>query len=311
VTAICLKAGDHDLPQNVEVFSLGKETGRSRFKYVRNFYRYISSRRGQYDAVFVHMNQEYVLLGAFLWKLWGKRVYMWRNHHAGDWKTRLAVALCDRVFCTSRFSYTARFKKTVLMPIGIDTEKFSDKGGRVAGSVLFLARIAPVKRPDLLLRALAPLARADVPFSVSIYGDTLPKDQAYAGGLRALVAELGMADRVSFHPGVPNDQTVGVYSAHDIAVNLSTSGMFDKTIFEAMACGALSLSSNENLRGEVDPRLLYKEGDEGDLTENLRGLLSLSSAEKDSLRGICRRYTVERHSLTSLRDRLFDMMSRP
>jgi len=61
VTVICLKKGETNLPDNVKVLSLGKETGRSRIKYLLNFYRYIWQYRGNYDNIFVHMNEQYVL----------------------------------------------------------------------------------------------------------------------------------------------------------------------------------------------------------------------------------------------------------
>ena len=41
--------------------------------------------------------------------------------------TRLAVALSDKVFYTSPLSFTARFKKAVQMPVGIDTDLFKRK----------------------------------------------------------------------------------------------------------------------------------------------------------------------------------------
>ncbi|HRH30994.1 MAG TPA: hypothetical protein PK886_02950, partial [Candidatus Paceibacterota bacterium] len=63
VVVVCLKKGEFDLLENVEVLSLGKEGGVSRIKYIFNFYKYIFKERKNYDVVFVHMNEEYVLLG--------------------------------------------------------------------------------------------------------------------------------------------------------------------------------------------------------------------------------------------------------
>src|SRR3989344_9634434 len=156
VTVICLYKGEYHLPENVQVFSLGKERGESRLKYIWNFYKYISREQKNYDAVFVHMNQEYVLLGGLVWKILGKKIIMWRNHGAGNFLTRLAVMFCDKVLCTSKFSYTAKFKKTSLMPVGIDTKLFEADPTitRKTKSILFLARMSPVKRPDFLLAAL-------------------------------------------------------------------------------------------------------------------------------------------------------------
>lgn len=304
VVAVCLKKGDVELPANVEVLSLGKETGQSRFKYLSNFYKYIFGQR--YDAVFVHMNQEYVLLGGIFWKLMGKSVYMWRNHHKGSVLTDIAAALCDKVFCTSRFSFTAKYKKTVLMPVGIDTDVFEHQiTTKEPGSILFLGRIAPVKKPDILIDALALMDRAGkTEFTASFYGDPLPKDVTYAQSLKEKVKSLGLTDRVSFHAGVPNDDTPRVYSMHDVSVNLSSSGMYDKTIFEAMACETLAVASNENLRGLIDDRFIFPEGDAKALAERLTDLIGLAAAEKERWGKVLRQTVINAHSLERLGKRL-------
>ena len=41
IIVICLYKGEYNLPQNVEVYSLGKERGVSKIGYVLNFYKYI------------------------------------------------------------------------------------------------------------------------------------------------------------------------------------------------------------------------------------------------------------------------------
>ncbi len=90
VHVICLKSGRFSLPSNVYVHSLGKESGRSRVKYVFNFYRHIFALRGTYDSVFVHMNSEYVVLGGLLWRGGRKRIVLWRNHKMPGLTTRIA-----------------------------------------------------------------------------------------------------------------------------------------------------------------------------------------------------------------------------
>src|SRR5665213_2769000 len=125
VHVICLKEGRHDLPKNVFVHSLGKESGRSRIKYLTRFFRYIREFRSEYDAVFVHMNAEYVVLGGLLWRLWGKRIGLWRNHKQKSFFTSIAVRLSEFVCYTSPEAFVARFKNSVQMPIGIDTIFFT------------------------------------------------------------------------------------------------------------------------------------------------------------------------------------------
>jgi glycosyltransferase involved in cell wall biosynthesis len=234
------------------------------------------------------MNQEYVLLGSLVWKLLGKKVYLWRNHWAGSVFTRAAVALADGVFCTSKFSYTAKFAKTKLMPVGIDIELFRPVPNTTRSrSILFLGRLAPSKRPDLFIEALETLASSGTAFSGDIYGDALPRDRDYRESLVARVQKGKLASSVQFHTGVPNTETPPIYSAHDIFINCSGSGMYDKTIFEAAACGCIVLAESRDWGSVADARLSYKEGDANDLAKKIKELSALSESEKEQLRKNC------------------------
>ncbi len=257
IEVICLKSGRSDLPKNVRVHSLrgGIQNtsiyGSASIRRFRESWRFLSlvwRLRGEYDAVFVHMNQEYVLLAGWLWVSLGKRVSLWRNHYAGSWLTDVAASFCTTVFCTSKHSYTAKYKKTILMPVGVDTNIFSidDHVARKPHSILFLARMSPSKRPEMLIDALATLAHDGADFTATLVGSPLPRDAAYYEHLQEKVASLGLADRISFVPAIPNAQTPALYRAHDIFVNCSPSGMFDKTLFEATACGCRVLSSSKD-----------------------------------------------------------------
>lgn len=311
VTVVCLEEGKHDLPKNVKVLSLGKERRQSRLQYLRRFYSYIWRERRNYDAVLSHMNQEYVLLAGWLWKVMGKRIYMWRNHHVGDELTNMAAVFCDKVFATSKFSYTAKFKKTVLMPVGIDAGIFQKKRKlveRSAGSVLFLARIAPVKRPELFIEALNSLKDRKIPFTASIVGDPAMNHRDFYDSLKARVEEDGLASTVVFKPAVPNDETVQIYNDHQIFVNVSSSGMYDKTIFEAMACGTIVLTSNRNLSGEIDERLIVAEDSADDLAAKLSGVLYMPKDELEKLSDTLHSY-MSKHSLSTLSRRLAEEMS--
>lgn len=305
IQVVCLWEGEHDLPKNVRVFSLGKEGGRSRLKYVLRFFRYIWTLRNEYDAVFVHMNQEYVLLAGPLWRLLGKRLYMWRNYHTGDLGTDCSALWCTKVFCTSKHSYTARYRKTTLMPVGVDTSRFfpEERVVRESRSILFLARMAPAKRQDVFVEALGILIQKGISFVASIYGSALPEDERYYESLKQRVGELGLHGRVRFYPGVPNEETPDVYRAHELSVNCSPSGMFDKTLFEAAACGTLTVASSKDFAQEVDARLSFPDGDAEALAERLATLLSLMPAERGELAAELTG-VAERNSLRTLAERL-------
>jgi glycosyltransferase involved in cell wall biosynthesis len=298
LTVVCLKKGPYHASLNVRVHSLGKERRVSRIAYLLRFYAYAWRLRREYDAVLVHMNQEYVLLGGLLWKALGKTVYLWRNHYAGSFLTRIAGMLSKKVFYTSKFSYTARFPNAVRMPVGVDTSRFALRGGeRTPRSVLFFARFAPSKHPELLLTALQALEREGVPFSASFYGSALPADESFRA---RLAREAGNVAR--FYEGVPHADAPAIFAAHDIFVDPSASGMYNKTIFEAAASGCLVLAASRDLAKEVDARFTFAE-DGSDLASKLRVLLELPENEKSRARAHMRSLA-ENHSLATLAARL-------
>lgn len=307
ITVICLEKGKHSLPTNVEVLSLGKEEGQSKFKYIFRFYKYIFRFRKDHDSVFVHMNQEYILLGGILWSLWHKKVSMWRNHHAGSFFTNLAVYLSDIVFCTSKYSYTAKFKKTVLMPVGIDTNLFTVNNlvTPKSNSILFLGRVSPVKNVHIFIEALKLLNKKGVDFSASIYGDSLPKDLAYYESLQNTVKVESLDGKIKFEKGIPNYRTVDIYNQHEIFVNLSSSGMYDKTIFEAMACGCTVFASNDNLKGQIDNFFIVCQDSPADLSTRLQKYIeSKNSLDTPSFKDIS-----QHQSLLSLSQKIKEYLS--
>jgi len=294
VEVICLREGEHALPSNVRVHSLGKEHGAaSRAAYAWRLLRLSWRLRSEYDAVFVHMNEEYVLVAGWLWKLLHKPVYLWRNHYAGTWRTDMAATFCRNVFCTSKHSYTAKYRKTILMPVGIDTERFRPDAqvARIPHSILFLARMAPSKRPEMLLDALATLARDGNEFSADLVGSPLPEHATYYTTLQERVRALGLSERVRFLPGVPNDETPDLYRAHEVFVNCSPSGMFDKTLFEAAACGCRVLASSKDFADLAGSETYFDSAET--LAQSLRA--SLAGGSKPLLHAV-----VLHHSLHTL-----------
>lgn len=329
LTVICLQKGEHDLPQNVRVLSLGKElitskgpsfgerSGpkvgplRVKLSYVFNFYKYIREEQDNYDSVFVHMNQEYVLLGAIAWKTWGKKIFMWRNHPAGSLLTNIAAYLSDRVFCTSKYSYTARFPKTELMPVGIDTEFFKkDKDiKKKKNSILFLGRISPIKKPHIFIEALDILNKKGIEFSATIIGDSLPVDFDYFEQLKKKVAESGLESKVHFLKAVTNSETKRLYNEHEIYVNLTPSGSMDKTIFEAMSCESLVLVANRSLQGEIDDIFVCKTDSSKEIADKLKTLLEISESQNGEYEIKLREYVVKEHSLKKLADKLLKIIN--
>lgn len=245
VTVICLKEGAHQLPGNVSVYSLGKDkTAFSfqlstfrRLQYAIRFLRYAWKFRGEYDAVFVHMNPEYVLLGGFFWRAQGKKIALWYVHKSVTWTLRVAVRLVDVIFTASPESFRIESLKVRVVGHGIDTEFFTPDASVARGThFLSVGRLMQSKRHDLAIRAAK---TAGVPLRIAGEGPERER-------LAALARELG-AD-VTFQGGLTQEKLRDEYRAAAKLVHRSLTGSLDKVVLEAAACGCSIDSTDPAIR---------------------------------------------------------------
>lgn len=314
IHVICLKEGRHSLSANVSVHSLGKRSFQglpleskgspwiARTQYVWRFYKYIWKLRKEYDAVFVHMNQEYVLLGGVFWLLSGKRVVLWRNHKMGSLFTRIAALLSHAVCYTSPSAYVASFGNAVQMPIGVDTDSFKPRGAADPRSILFLGRLDAVKRPEVFLQALDVLAKKGVAFRADIVGDPTPGREQFALELKEKFASV---PNVSFKAAISNAEATAAYNSHAVYVNLTPSGSFDKTIGEAMASGCVVVAQNDAVRAVVPKDSFVDISSANSVARGIEHALLLDKGSRAALSRKLRAYAVGNLSLPLLSPRLF------
>jgi D-inositol-3-phosphate glycosyltransferase len=102
--------------------------------------------------------------------------------------------------------------------------------------LLFVGRIQPLKGPDVAVRALAELGRADAQLVIvgGASGDTGDDE---ATRIRALVDELGLNERVHFVDPQPHHILSTYYRAADVVLVPSRSESFGLVALEAAACG--------------------------------------------------------------------------
>ncbi len=303
------------LPKNITVYSLGKEKGMSKLRQAMRFYRLTIAHRSSYDSVFVHMNQEYILLGGLLWKIFGKEIMLWRNHPRGNWLTRIAVAFSNKVFYTSSQSFTAQFAKAQRMPAGIDLNLFAAKSEqaveqsitRKKNSILVFGRISPIKRVEMVIEACTLLKNSGHDIELSIIGDVLPKDNGYLQHMREIAEKAG--EWIHFDRGVPFAQAPDIYRRHEIFVNCTESGSFDKTVIEALASGMKVVTTNESMK-DILPEGSYAENTAEAVAKAIEKLLTLgrfdaSGASAEQLYAEKAAACAQKQSLTALMDQLF------
>src|SRR3990167_11011986 len=220
---------------------------------------------------------------------------------SSDLLTLIAAFLSHTVCHTSPVAYVAGFRNAVRMPIGIDTDVFKPNGNADPSSILFLGRLDPVKRPEMLLQALEILMKKGVVFTADIVGDPTPGREAFA---RELKERYSSMPNVAFKPAIRNDRAVVAYISHGTYVNLTPSGSFDKTIGEAMACGCVVVAANDVLRGVLPEELLVDPESAQYVARGIEEALGMDEASREHLRARAREYVEREHSLSLLASKL-------
>ncbi|MFA5937444.1 MAG: glycosyltransferase family 4 protein [Candidatus Paceibacterota bacterium] len=249
---VCLKKGDTHLPGNVRVMSLGKEAGTSRMERLRRLYRAVLGER--YDAVFVHMNPEYAILGGLWWRITGKKVLLWYTHKAVNWRLRLGALFATKIFTASPESCRLRSGKVEVVGHGIPTDAFLVRGDVREGEplrLLSVGRIAPVKDLESVLLAMAAMKHASArPMSLDIVGEAVAAgDKEYEETLHQLVARLELEGEVHFAGAKTPDELPAVYASHHLLVHTSKTGSIDKVVLEALASGLWVVTTSEAYGG--------------------------------------------------------------
>ena len=319
VIVICLNKGEYALPDNVTVLSLGKREGKGRLTYLFRFFRYTWAYRHEYDAVFVHMNQVYVLLGGLVWHMLGKRVGLWYAHGTTSFSLRVATWLTDIVFTSTPEGFRIPSEKVRVVGQGIDTELFSKESGDSPDipkethtydiRIVTVGRISSIKQCEVVIEAVRILHERGECVSAVFVGETKGADAlAYEATLREQVHKYGLEDRVTFTGGVSPDRVRTYLQSANVCVNPSATGSLDKVGLEAMVAGVPLVTSNsafiDILSGYTD-RLMFPEGDVEKLVEQV---LALTRSEDRTalITALTKRVRLE-HGITTLVPRILNM----
>ncbi len=258
LTVFALRVGEHELPQNVTVVPL-RGRKRNRVKTGLRFLYELYVRRDAYDAVFVHMNPEYVLLGGPTWKVLGKKVSLWYTHKHVGFRLRLAEQFVDHLFTASKESLRLNSKKVRVMGHGIAMPAIAHvPGSSPAIRILTVGRISAAKKTQELLAALSVLHARGISFTCSVVGAPATRaDGEYYARLQERFRAEPFYTHVKWVGAVPHDTLPGVLSSADVFVNLSSTGSLDKAVLEALAAGVPAVTSNEAFKDMLSPVGLY------------------------------------------------------
>ncbi len=303
ITVICLYKGDYRLPENVKVVSLGKESGKSKLKYLYRFYRNILKEKNNYDRVFVHMNTEYVILGGLLWRMWKKRISLWYTHKNVDWKLRIAEKLVHIIFTASEKSFRLPSKKLYVMGHGINTEIFKPAEKNTRGKILLsVGRFSATKQILEMIKIYQNLIKKIPELKFIIVGGPIYKeDKKYFNKVNGYLRDNLLEDKVVLKGSMPHLNVLQYYQQADLFINLSKTGSLDKAVLEAMACNIPVVTTNEAFENIVPSECFVSDISKVEST----ALLLLNDFNKNS-----RAEIINNHSLDSLIKKIIDSINK-
>ena len=315
IDVITMYQGALDLPDNVRVFSAGRERGLNRAARLANFYRHLLRLLAaeHYDACFAHMMPLFAALAGPLLTARGIPTVLWYAHRQQSAQLRLGLAMSRRAVSADATSFPYATDKLRVIGHGIDTD-FYAPGDPVGPSsprrplVVQVARLAAIKHQKTTIRAVAETETA-----LTLVGGAQAGYPAhYAHELEAMIQRLGLADRIRLTGDLPPAAVRGWYHQAAVAVNMSPPGLFDKAALESMACAAPTVVCNPAfapLMGDYRHLLLTDgPGDAAGLRGRIEALLSLSAAERADIGQTLRANVIRQHSLTSLMPKLLAVL---
>ncbi|NQU77788.1 glycosyltransferase family 4 protein [Candidatus Falkowbacteria bacterium] len=342
VDVVCLGVGEYKLPDNVKVYSLGKESGAphqnkfgagqvGRLGRWFNFIKLMFKLMPKNDVVFSHMCPIFSIASWPFARLYRKKATLWYAHGHVSFKLRVAEKMVDTIFTSTEQGCRIVSDKVRVVGQGIDMNIFkpinikkTDDGGQRTDifKIVSVGRIAPSKDYETMIKAVEVLVKGDSPVATGVSASlrdievkvigkaNLKEHEEYFGRIKQMVKDKGLGEQIKFVGVVPNSEVVKYYQEADLYLNMSHTGSLDRAIIEAMACGCLVLTCNEAARGTLDNVglnwLMYGKGDHGQLADKILEIKKLETKKLDEIGRKLREEVVENHSVERLGRKIID-----
>ena len=321
VIVLTLEQRQSSTRPNITVYSLGKEHRKQHSRWQRGAYLLQWHRQMQHifrehrpDVIFTHMAPIYSILSFPYAKIRKTPIVTWFAHGKVSMTVRLAHWVSDKIVTSTKDGFRIDSEKVKIIGQGIDTQRFvplkDPKKDNKPFTILTLGRLAPIKRVDLMIDAVALLRQKqpDLSLCFTVVGGTVTEeDHAYFTKLQHQVEENGLQNIVDFKGDVSFADILPYYQQADCFVNMSETGSMDKTVLEAMSCGLPVITSNIAFK-----MMLHKWSDNSfisqpssqELASKLELLLMMPWEKRGIFGNRLRQIILNDHDLEHLVDRL-------
>lgn len=310
IDVVTMYEGEHRLPPNVRVWSVGREKGYSRYRRVLRFYRVVLKvvQTRQIDVAFTYMIHSFAVLFWPIGLMFRIKNVLWYAHRATPLGLRLAHLLVGRVVSSTPEGFRLRSNKVHFVGQGIDVSIFNRVGvdrDPTVFRIISVGRIAPIKGLDILLDSLLGWTTPDGrPWELHIIGAaTSDTERAYEKEVIKKCDSLRRYGTVHNHGRLNQREIAALLKSANVFVNLSGTGSLDRAIVEAMATGCPVLSCNDAFRS-IAEHASYPEGciarSASVIPDALKRIAQLDQAARLALEERMYELVVSNHSLDGL-----------
>lgn len=310
VHVICLQKGTYILPSNVYVYSLGKEEGENKIKYLFRFYKHFGHIffRVRVDYVFFHMGAIYNILAApfFLIRtLYTTKFYWWKAHGHINAVGKCALLFVDRVYTSTASGFAVDTTKRHIVGQAIDTSLFVLPNAETERKkeIIFVGRIMPVKRIEDFIDVAQILIAEDTTLSFTVIGPV--GDEAYFQKMQEKCRIASLENHLQFIGAKTQTELVTIYQEARIFLNTSITQSMDKTVLEALLCGCIPVTSNRAFAELLQADGLYIE--HASAKQYATVIQSVLHDSQTPLRQKLRDRVIAQHSLMTFFERIFNV----
>ena len=262
--------------------------------------------KGMIDAVFAHMNPEYVLAVAPVCKPLRIPIITWYLHKHVSLRLKLAHALSEKVLTAHEHGCRIRSSKVIVTGHGIPIPKAPQLVHDKQNVIISVGRVSKIKRYEDAIRALSRVRRARKDVRLKIVGPIY--DFEYQRALLKIAREEGVDDALTFTGPVPHVEMGKIYD--EAALLVSCCPALDKVVLEAMAHGVPVVVADpmfDELLKNHTAYCRYRSGNPTDLASKILTLLENEGLRAEVGRDL-RRAVIEKHSLERLISKIFDVI---
>ncbi|MFB6357170.1 MAG: glycosyltransferase family 4 protein, partial [bacterium] len=246
---LALRVGEHDLPDHVNVHSLGRDEGASRLTVLYRMFNHFFRLMEELDGLFIHQGQIYSILLGPLCNIMNIPVVMWKTHGELPWTMHIGLNFVNRILTADEKSFPIDTQKKIVSGHGIHTERFTptdqerDPFCNETIRIVSIGRISQTKRT---LEKVQLIKEGSKHLELTLIGGPMTEEEReYWKEVQRYISKHQLSDRVHHLGEIPYEQIPEKLEQYDLFLHYSEPPSIDKSVLEAMLMKRPVITANK------------------------------------------------------------------